>query len=276
MKPVLRIGLGIALAVILVAVGLVGGWALWGRQLWAMGPYGAPGMGTWTGPGGWMQEDCGDWGRGMGPGMMGRGTASAAPCDAPGYGPGGAGGWTTEPSSDATALTIEEAHEAVEEYVAKLGYTGLEVSEVMEFERNFYAIVAESDTGIGAMELLIDKWTGTVGPEMGPNGMWNARYGMHGRGRGMMGWAVSQNETGETNTIPPEEASEIAQRWLDAHRPGVTVEEHTDPFYGYYTIHTLNDGEIEGMLSVHGTTGQVWYHTWHGAFVQMIGEEEEH
>jgi len=284
MKPVLRIGLGIALAVVLVAVGLVGGWALWGRQLWAMGPYGAPRMGTWTGPGGWVQEDCGDWGRGMGPGMMNRGTASVAPCDAPGR------GWTSEPSGDATTLTIEEAHEAVEEYVTRLGTTDLEVDEVMEFERNFYAIVAESDTGIGAMELLIDKWTGVVGPEMGPNMMWNARYGhalslraepqaegssngMHGRGRGMMGWAVGQNETGETNTIPPEEASEIAQRWLDAHRPGVTVEEHADPFYGYYTIHTLKDGEIEGMLSVHGTTGQVWYHTWHGAFVQMIGEQ---
>lgn len=28
------------------------------------------------------------------------------------------------------------------------------------------------------------------------------------------------------------------------------------------------------MLSVHGTTGQVWYHTWHGDFVQMIEEHE--
>jgi hypothetical protein len=42
---------------------------------------------------------------------------------------------------------------------------------------------------------------------------------------------------------------------------------------GYYTIHTLRDGKIEGMLSVHGTTGQVWYHTWHGGFIRM--EEEE-
>jgi hypothetical protein len=55
----------------------------------------------------------------------------------------------------------------------------------------------------------------------------------------------------------------------------VTTEEHADPFYGYYTIHTLADGEIEGMLSVHGSTGQVWYHNWHGGFLQMI-EGEEH
>lgn len=200
----------------------------------------------------------------MGPGMMGGRAAQAAPCAGQGYG---------TVSSD--ALTIEEAHEAVERYSAGLGYSSLEVAEVMEFERNFYAIVRESDTGIGAMELLVDKWSGAVSPEMGPNMMWNGRYGpalslpngMRGRGGRMMGG------TSETNTITPEEALDIAQRWLDAYRPGVTVEEHADPFYGYYTIHTLKDGQIEGMLSVHGTTGQVWYHTWHGPFIQMIEEE---
>jgi hypothetical protein len=249
MKPVLWIGLGIVVSVAVVIIGLAGGWALWGRHVWATGHHNA----QWMDPG--AQEDCGGWGHGMGQGMMGRWTAPAAPCAESGYGP--------------RTLTIEDAHEAVEQYLAELGYTSLEIAEVMEFERNFYAVVAESDTGIGAMELLIDKSTGAVGPEMGPNMMWNARYGMHGRGGGMMGQAAS-----ETNTVPPEEALEIAQRWLDAYRPGVTVEEHADPFYGYYTIHTLKDGEIEGMLSVHGTTGQVWYHTWHGAFIQMIGEED--
>ncbi len=33
-------------------------------------------------------------------------------------------------------------------------------------------------------------------------------------------------------------------------------------------------GVISGMLSVHGEHGQVWYHTWHGDFVQMIAGEE--
>ena len=256
MKTILRIGLGIVLAAGLVLVGLTGGWALWGRRLWA------------------------GWGYGTGPGMMGRWSAPAAPCagPTPGWGcrggAGGAWGGTTQPFE---TLTIEEAHEAVERYVAARGTGNLEVAEVMEFEQNFYAIVREADTGVGAMELLIDKQTGAVDPEMGPNMMWNARYGhdlglpngMHGRGGGMMGGAS------ETTTVTPEEALETAQRWLDVHRPGVTVEEHADPFYGYYTIHTLKDGEIEGMLSVHGTTGQVWDHTWHGAFIQMI-EEQDH
>jgi hypothetical protein len=47
----------------------------------------------------------------------------------------------------------------------------------MEFERSFHGIVAERDTGIGAMELLIDRSSGAVGPEPGPKMLWNANYG---------------------------------------------------------------------------------------------------
>jgi hypothetical protein len=252
MKTALFIGLGIVLVIALVVFGLAVGWAMWGRHLWAAGPFAAPGMAA----GAVDLSDCGARGYGMGPGMMGRGGPSGEPCAGWGYG--------TDSSDN---LTIEQAREAVERYVAILGYPDLEVAEVMEFERNFYAIVRESDTGMGAMELLVDRWTGEVGPEMGPNMMWNAKYGMHRRG-GMMGGAS------EGAIIDPEEAIEIAQRWLDAYQPGVTVEEHADPFYGYYTVHTLRDGEIEGMLSVHSTTGQVWYHTWHGGFIHMVGGEE--
>ena len=250
MNTVLRIGLAIAVVVALVFIGLTAGWAIWGSRLWA------------------------GWGYGAEPGMMARWNAPVAPYTDSAWGckggPGATYGGETDPIK---VLTIDEAHEAVERYVETLGYHDLAIAEVMEFEHNFYAIVEEADTGIGAMELLVDKTTGNVGPEQGPNMMWNARYGMHARGeKGMMGG------TSGVNTIKPEEALVIAQRWLDANRRGATVEEHVDPFYGYYTIHTVKDAEIEGMLSVHGTTGQVWYHTWHGDFVQMIEEEggEEH
>jgi len=39
-------------------------------------------------------------------------------------------------------------------------------------------------------------------------------------------------------------------------------------FYGYYTIEVLSNGTTYGMLSVNGYTGQIWYHTWHGTFIQ--------
>jgi hypothetical protein len=40
--------------------------------------------------------------------------------------------------------------------------------------------------------------------------------------------------------------------------------EHADEpeaFPGYYTLHTMRSDRIVGMLSVHATTGAVWYHT---------------
>lgn len=180
--------------------------------------------------------------------------------------------WQTTPATlGGQPLTIQQAQEAAESYVASLGDSSLRVAEVMEFSQNYYALVQESDTGIGAMELLIDKGSGAVGPEYGPNMMWNARYGMH-RG-GMMGGMMGGRTSGAM-TITPAEARQIAQRWLDTYRPGATPEPEADAFYGYYTLHTLKDGQINGMLSVNGSNGQVWYHTWHGDFVQMIAEEE--
>ena len=287
MKTGLWISLAIVAIVALVFIALTVGWAVWGRQLWRAGSFVAAG-------------GCGDpqagarpgmMGRGFGPGMMpgalspgacavapGAGRTAPGGCAlAAGAGPAASGGCGALGQVGGTVLlsgtlTIEQARDAVERYVAGLGDSNLAVGEVMEFEQNFYAIVKESDTNTGALEVLVDKRDGAVFPEMGPNMMWNGRYGMHSR---MMPGAVAPGRgVSETNTITADEAKEIAQRWLDANRPGVTVED-ADPFYGYYTVHTMQEGHIEGMLSVHGTTGQVWYHTWHGRFIQMVEEEGE-
>jgi hypothetical protein len=191
--------------------------------------------------------------------LLGRGMGGVAFAEAEGWGPGhcwGGGDQTRE-----VPATVEEAKAAFEGYLNKQGYSGLEVVEVMEFSRNFYAIARESETGIGAMELLMDRDTGVVGPEYGPNMMWNAKYGMHR-------WRWS-DEAG----VSAAEAAEIAREWLVANLPGATVEDEVDAFYGYYTLHTERDGQIEGMLSVHAETGQVWYHSWHGDFIAMLDED---
>ena len=248
MKTWFKIGLGIVAAAVLVVVGFGGGWLLWGRWLWRPGLTGGPGMmsryvgcGSWSSMSGWPRR----------PGMMG--TRYTGDCTVePGYAGPAAG-----------AIDISGAEKAVEQYLEDLDDDNLEIAELMEFEMNYYAIVRERDTGMGAMELLVDKSTGVVGPEMGPNMMWNARYGMH------RGSAITDQANAD-HAVSEEQALGIAQRWLDENRPGVNAEQHVDPFYGYYTIHTMKGDEIEGMLSVNGTTGQVWYHTWHGVFVQSL------
>ena len=134
-------------------------------------------------------------------------------------------------------MSFEEAEEAIGRYVEQPRYAELHVIEVMEFERNFYAIVAEEDTGIGAMELLVHKDSGVVMPEPGPNMMWNTKYGMHRRG-------MMRNTRGAAEMlISAEQARDITQRWLEDNLPGREAGT-SDQFHGYYTLHFLNDGQI--------------------------------
>ncbi len=60
----------------------------------------------------------------------------------------------------------------------------------------------------------------------------------------------------------------LATSWLGQNQPGMSAET-PDTFSGDNTIHLTKNGAITGMLSVNGYTGQIWYHTWHGAFVRM-------
>ena len=141
---------------------------------------------------------------------------------------------------------------------------GLVADEVIEFSNNYYASMREKSTGIGAFEILIDRSSGTVVREPGPDMMWNAKYSM--MGGGMMG-SFGFSGSGPM-TVTPQPAQDIAQRWLDANQSGTSANP-PDPFYGYYTVDFQKNGNLVGMLSVNGYSGQVWYHTWHGTFIEM-------
>jgi len=183
----------------------------------------------------------------MGPGgMMGPGT----------MGPGG------QYRSGGQRLTMDQAHEIVEDYLSQRSSTDLEATEIMEFEYNFYVIFTEKSSGIHAFEALIDPYTGDLYGEPGPNMMWNTKYGnMSGM---MWGNAPASGEM----TVSKEQALKNGQAFIDDYLPGAKTEE-PDRFYGYYTLHVVKDGAIYGMLSVNGYTGQVWYHSWHGRFIGM-------
>ena len=162
--------------------------------------------------------------------------------------------------SSTVAVDMEQVKEMALQYVAKLG-TDYRIEEIMEFSNNFYIMVQEENTGINAFELLIDRDTGRLSFEPGPNIMWNQKYGHMGR---------IDNPT-TSMPIESQEASQYAQRWLDRYFPGASVEE-VNIFYGYYTMDVAKNGRIFGMLSVNGFSGEVWYHSWHGEFIRM----EEH
>lgn len=247
----------------------------------AQGPGGM--MGGWGNYGGMM----GGWGHGW---MHGYGPGWGQPGDENtsgyyGYGCPGAGGgmWgSNSPLFQSDPLTIAGASEAVNNFLAGLNNDNLVLGEVMIFDNHAYAQIVEKDTGIGAMELLVDPSSRAVYPEMGPNMMWNLKYGrMAGYGGyGMMGGWFGFNRPGATPgnisadmPVTPAEAVSAAQAYLDGYLGGnLTADEHADAFYGYYTLHINRDGETIGMLSVNGYTGQVFLHTWHGKLLEMSGE----
>ena len=141
---------------------------------------------------------------------------------------------------------------------------GLTADEVIEFSGNYYASIREQATRIGAFEILIDRASGNVIREPGPDMMWNTKYSM--MGEGMMGaFGVSGSRP---MTVSTQHAQDVAQRWLDANQTGTSAKA-PDSFYGFYTVDFQRAGRLVGMLSINGYSGQVWYHTWHGTFIQV-------
>jgi len=219
-------------------------------------------MGGWAGPGGMM-------------GYLAYGQAYTGTVPFGNGTMGMMGNWGAQPSN-AQPISLDQATQAVKQYLAAANNPGLQLTEVMEFSLNFYAEIHEKSTGTGAFELLVDRYTGAIYPEPGPNMMWNAKYG-HMAGGGMMGMMGAVNSPGammwwDPNAVKPsvtaEQAVQLAQQYLDQAGQGLKAGD-AEPFYGYYTLHVEKDGQITGMLSVNAYTGAVWYHAWHGDFVGM-------
>ena len=282
MSKALKITL-IVIGVLVIAGGLVfaGAW-IGHRTVFSLGEsqasYRMMNGGSSVGPG---MMNCFD-GRGYGerPGMMndrGNGFGSATGMMGNGLGSGiGMMGYCGSTNTSATPLTVAQAFQAVTTYLAALNNSDLKIAEVMVFDNNAYVRVVEQSTGIGAFELLVNPSTLAVTPEPGPNMMWNLKYGgmnhmgMRGGGYGMMGNSTfSATPSGIISTMPvtSAQALQAAQQYLDANLPGTQTASDADPFYGYYTIDILRDGNIIGMLGVNGYNSQVLLNTWHGTFI---------
>lgn len=163
---------------------------------------------------------------------------------------------------DLQKVSYEKVKSAAEKYLNDIGLQNVKIKEIMEFSNNFYIETVEEDTGFGAIELLFDKSSGAIFPEYGPNMMWNQKYGMHS--------IIGINQLENNMKIDEAKAIEITDSYMAKISQNEFAGDEADRFYGYYTIHTIDkDGNILGMLSVNGFTGQVWYHSWHGNFLGM-------
>ncbi|MFZ3170010.1 MAG: hypothetical protein WA130_20545 [Candidatus Methanoperedens sp.] len=157
-------------------------------------------------------------------------------------------------NSNGSLVSLEQASDIAKRYLAAQNNPELELADLEEWEFNFYVEYKEKSTGTKAFQMLIDKYSGIVSPEMGPNMMWNTKYGMMRTQPGSM-------------TLTKEQAVAYAQQFLDSRLQGTKAED-SGLFYGYYHFDVKKDNKMYGMLDVSGYSGQVWYHTWHGNFIQ--------
>lgn len=169
--------------------------------------------------------------------------------------------------TDNAMMTMDDAIVIAQKYMMSRNQMKLALDEIEEWEYNFYVVVKEaSPSDHKAYQLIIDKWTGVVMPEPGPNMLWNWKYcGTMGMG-GMCGNQGSVNVNASQATVA---ANDFLKQRFGRFR-AMVVSGSPDLFYGYYTfdVKEVKSGIKSGMLSVNMTTGQVWYHTWHGRFIR--------
>ena len=183
---------------------------------------------------------------GPGYGMMG-GYSGAGGMMGGGYNAAGLGVNLTNGrvTTDEQALAIAKA------YVQVLKQN-FDIDEIHEFADSYEVELKDAKTGEHAFEFVIAKNGGYVSTEMGPNVMWNTKYGH-------MNWGNSG-----TPTVTAEQATQAAQDFIKQQLgTGYTVEA-PEIAPGYYEFMVLKNNNDYAELDVNGYSGQVWLENWHG------------
>jgi len=194
----------------------------------------------------WGSGMTGDQGQRSGSGMMGRSMMGSV---------GGMGMMAWLPGDGVVVSSIPAARTRA---ATAAKQARLHPGEVMWFDNGFY-VELKDGAGKPATEVIVDPRTGAVSTEPGPAMMWNTRFGRH---------AGSQGANTFAGAVDATKARAIATAWLAANRAGTTIGS-MDAYPGYFTIDLKRNGVVSGMMSVNSSSGAVWYHTWHGAFIAV-------
>jgi len=152
---------------------------------------------------------------------------------------------------EAKPIAQDEALKSMESFAKQYG-SNVEIEDFMAFSSNYYAVLKDVNNNQNIAEVLVDRYSGSVYPEMGPNMMWNTLYGAGRTQAGNTGYDLAG-------------AKKLAEDFLTGYLPGAKILESNE-MPGYYTF-DFGRNNIEGMLSVNAYSGQIWVHTWHGSYL---------
>jgi hypothetical protein len=148
--------------------------------------------------------------------------------------------------------TPDEARAAVQAFINGSN-SSLQISELWEYGTVYKAELSDTK-GAMAFDLIVDKFTGAIMPEMGMSMMLNASYG-----KGM----YKTPAFGKSLTLTQAQATGYAQAHIDNNKLGYTIE--TPEIYpGYYKFHTTTATGFGMDIMVNGYNGGVWMNTFLG------------
>ncbi len=205
--------------------------------------------------GGNMGPGGGNMGPGMGPGTghMGGGA---------GYGIKGAGemiqgmmGSTLSEGYVDVLNPINDPNEARAAFEAFLdaSSSSLQISDLWEYG-TVYKAELEDSNGQKAFDLIADKFTGVVMPEMGMSMMLNASYG-----KGLYKTSAFRRNV----TVSPDQATNYAQNFVNNNGLGYVLGS-PETYPGYYKFHTTSGGNPGLDIMVNGYNGKTWMNAMFG------------
>lgn len=156
-----------------------------------------------------------------------------------------------------STVGMGKARESVMEALAARSDNNLMLDQMIQFPDGFYALIREKNTGMGAMELIVDPATGAVASGFGPTMMWNQKYGP----------GLSGGSAPTAMRVGSADARAIVLRYLASQGNRKSYDLSVDEFPGYYTIDLSKDGKIAGMASVNASTGEIYFRDWESSSV---------
>jgi hypothetical protein len=236
------------------------------------GMYGGPSGGTVIGPAGDMNGDQtgGMYGdsanepiRGPFGGMHGGSSGGAwTRVVGPGYGMHGAGGMTSGMMVQTMRngyldiltpiVTPQAAITAVNNFLVATN-SSFQIAEVWEYQAVYKAELIDTN-GQKAFDVLVDKLTGVVMPEMGFSMIMNASWGRQ---------LQKTPKFGKKLVLSPDAATSVARDFVSTNAAIINYNLATPEVYpGYYKFHTTDVLGKPGMdIMVNGYNGGIWMNT---------------
>ena len=146
--------------------------------------------------------------------------------------------------------TPEEARGAIQAFISSSN-SSLQISELWEYGTAYIAELSDT-SGAKAFDLIADKFTGAVMPEMGLSMMMNASYG-----KGL----YKMPNMGKSLSLTPEQAKDIAQDFVNKNGLAYNLES-PETYPGYYKFHTKDSTGKFGLdIMISGYDGGIWMNT---------------